>query len=177
MEILSDLKHTWFLKASHKYPEIDFTGTFIPTLRITSFRLLVAIAVAQNLELHHLDVQTAFLDGDLEEEVYMEHAPYIQNTKFPTHVCKLRKSIYGLRQSPRGWYCRLHIFLIKCGYNRLKSEPNIYFRKSTSNFIILGVYVDDFPLLSNSLSYLNFCKQELKSTFPITDLEPLTYFL
>ena len=121
-------------------------------LRITSFRLLVAIAAAKKLELHHLDVQTAFLHGDLEEEVYMAQPPYFQNTQFPTHVCKLRKSIYGLRQSPRAWYYRLHTFLIKCGYCRLKSEPNIYLRKSASNFIILGVYVDDFPLLSYSLS-------------------------
>ena len=158
-------------------PGIDFTDTFSPTLRITSFRLLVAIAAAKKLELHHLDVQTAFLHGDLEEEVYMAQPPYFQNTQFPTHVCKLRKSIYGLRQSPRAWYYRLHTFLIKCGYCRLKSEPNIYLRKSASNFIILGVYVDDFPLLSNSLSYLNLCKQELKSAFPITDLGPMTYFL
>ena len=158
-------------------PRIDFTGTFSSTLRITSIRLLVAITVAQKLELHHLDVQTAFLNGDLEEEVYMAQPPYFQNTQFPTHVCKLRKSIYGLRQSPRAWYYRLHTFLIKCGYSRLKSEPNIYLRKSASNFIILGVYVDDFPLLSNSLSYLSFCKQELKTVFPITDLGPMTYFL
>ena len=89
----------------------------------------------------------------------------------------MRKSIYSLRQSPRAWYYRLQSLLIKCAYNRLKSDPNIYFRKSASNFIILGVYVDDFPLLSNSLSYLNFCKQELKSVFPITDLGPMTCFL
>ena len=81
-------------------PGIDFTDTFSPTLRITSFRLLVAIAAAQKLELHHLDVQTTFLHVDLEEEVYMAQPPYFQNTQIPTHVCKLRKSIYGLRQSP-----------------------------------------------------------------------------
>ena len=107
----------------------------------------------------------------------MAQHPYFQNTQFPTHVCKLRKSIYVLRQSPQAWYYHLHTFLIKCGYNRLKSEPNIYLRKLTSNFIILGVYKDDFPLLSNSLSYLSFCKQELKLVFPITDLGPMTYFL
>ena len=92
-------------------------------------------------------------------------------------VCRLQKSIYGLQQSPRAWYHRLHIFFINKGYTRLKTEPSIYMRKTNSTFILIGVYVDDLSLLSNSMNYLNICKQELKVVFPITDHGPMTYFL
>ena len=137
----------------------------------------MALAAAYNLELHHLDIQTTFLHGDLEEEVYMQQPPYYEDANSSSKVCRLQKSIYGLRQSPRAWYHRLHIFFINKGYTRLKTEPSIYMRKTNSTFILIGVYVDDLSLLSNSMNYLNICKQELKVVFPITDLGPMTYFL
>ena len=77
-----------------------------------SIRTLMELAASLNLELHHLDVQTAFLHGELDEEVCMQQPPYFESAQFPNHVCRLRKSIYGLRQSPRVWYHRLHSFLL-----------------------------------------------------------------
>ena len=158
-------------------PGIDFKDTFSPTLKITGFRMLVALAALHNLELHHLDVQTAFLHGELSEEIYMQQPPFFEDSTYPHHVCRLQKSIYGLKQSPRVWYHKLHSFLINVGYNRLKNEPNIYLRKTNTTFIIIGVYVDDIPLISNSKSCINLAKKELASVFPISDLGPMTQFL
>ena len=99
----------------------------------------------------------------------MQQPPYFESAQFPNHVCRLRKSIYGLCQSPRVWYHRLHSFLLSSCYTRLYINA--------SNFILIRLYVDDLPLVSNSLSYIGICKQELKASFPITDLGPMSYFL
>ena len=101
--------------------------------------MLVALAAQHDLELHHLDVQTAFLHGDLDEELYLQQPQFFEDPSHPTHVCRLRKSIYGLKQSPCIWYHKLHSFVIKVGYHRLNNEPNIYVRKAKSNFVIIGV--------------------------------------
>ena len=158
-------------------PGIDFKDTFSPTLKIIGFRMLVGLAALHDLELHHLDVQTAFLHGELSEEIYMQQPPFFEDPSNPHHVCRLQKSIYGLKQSPRVWYHKLHSFLMNANYDRLKNEPNIYIRKTDNTFVIIGVYVDDIPLISNSKLSLNLAKTELASTFPITDLGPMTQFL
>ena len=158
-------------------PGIDFKDTFSPTLKIIGFRMLVGLAALHDLELHHLDVQTAFLHGELSEEIYMQQPPFFEDPSNPHHVCRLQKSIYGLKQSPRVWYHKLHSFLMNANYDRLKNEPNIYIRKTDNTFVIIGVYVDDIPLISNSKLSLNLAKTELASAFPITDLGPMTQFL
>mgnify|MGYP002775250692 FL=1 len=156
---------------------IDFKETFAPTLRISPVRLVWGITAALNLELHHLDVETAFLHGDLEEEIYMEQPPHFQDPKHPTFVCKLKKSIYGLKQSPRMWHTKLHSHLIKIMFKRLASEPNLYIRKVGNIFVILGVYVDDLLIASNSIEALHEATNQLQQAFPVKDLGPMEYCL
>ena len=138
---------------------------------------MVALSAALDLELHHLDVQTTFLHGELTEELYMKQLPFFEDSKLPQAVCRLHQSLNGLKQSPRVWYQRLHKFLLQAGYTRLHSETTIYICKHENNFIILGVYVDDLPILSNNATYLDLSKKELKASFPITDLGPMTHCL
>ena len=88
-----------------------------------------------------------------------------------------QETFYELKQSPRIWYYRLHHFLIEKGYKRLRSDPNLYTRHDTNNFLILAVYVDDILIISNNVSHIEFTKQELASTFSITDGGPLHYML
>ena len=135
-------------------PGIDFKDTFSPTLRSITFRIFVSLTVELDLELHHLDVQTTFLHGELEEEIYMQQPPHFEDSTRPNVVCRLHRSLYGLRQSPRVWYHRLHNFLTNNGYKRLKNEPNVYIKRAMNNFIIIGIYVSDLPLLANSPTYL-----------------------
>ena len=82
-------------------PSIDLQDPFSSTLKIYGFRMFVALAAQLDLELHHLDVQTAFLHGDLDEELYLQEPELFKDPSYPTYVCRLRKSIYGLEQSPR----------------------------------------------------------------------------
>ena len=120
--------------------------TFSPTLRITSIRLLFAISAYLNLEVHYVDIETTFLHGDLEETIYMEQPKMMKNEKYPDYVCKLHKPLYGLKQSPRQWYAKLHNFLLNANFTQLYFEPNLYVRKTKSKFIIIGVYVHDLPI-------------------------------
>ena len=119
-------------------PGIDYHETFSPTLRIISHRLLLAISTYLNLEVHHVDIETTFLHGDLEETIYMEQPKMMENDKYPDYVCKLHKPLYGLKQSPRQWYAKLHKFLLNANFTRLYSEPNLYVRNTKSEFIIYG---------------------------------------
>ena len=126
---------------------VDFSETYSPVLSMTSFHLLVALATHYNLHIHQLDVQTAFLHGDLAEEIYMCQPPYYESIDDPTKLCRLQKSLYGLKQSPRQWCYRFHSFMLQHGYIRLQIDVNIYKR----NILMVGIYVDDLLLLSNSL--------------------------
>ncbi|MCO5603933.1 hypothetical protein L7F22_058089 [Adiantum nelumboides] len=158
-------------------PGMDYSETFSPVLRITSFRVLIAIAAQFRLLLHQMDVRTAFLHGDLEEEIYMMQPPRYISKEHPDHVCKLIKSLYGLKQSPRQWYRRFHECMTSLGYARFTSEPNIYSRHSPDVFLLLAIYVDDILLLCNSESALATAKKELSSSFSMTDMGLLPFCL
>ncbi|MCO5580381.1 hypothetical protein L7F22_034248 [Adiantum nelumboides] len=158
-------------------PGLDYTDTFSPVLRMSSLRLLLALAASFDLELYHLDVQTAFLHGELPEELYMQQPSYYESSAHPRYVCRLHRSIYGLKQSPRLWFQRFNDFMITHGYTRLRSEPNVYICHNSFSFLAVALYVDDIPVLGSSKSVVSHAVAELKAAFPITDLGDLTYFL
>lgn len=138
----------------------------------------MALATQYNLELHQLDVQTEFLYGHLEEEIYMQIPDGLLPTPNPHLVCKLLKSLYGLKQSSRAWYTRLDQYLISQGYTRLEADASIYIKRDTSSgFIILAVYVDDCILASNKLSLIQDLKSTLHNQFEMTDDGELHYTL
>ena len=158
-------------------PGVDYRETFSPTLKLTSLRLIFAITAYLNLELHHVDIETTFLHEDLKEDIYMEQPPILQDSAHPDYECKLHKPLYGLKQSPRQWYAKLHNFLLHKGFMQLQSEPTLYIRKQDSNFLLLGVYVDDLPIVGTSRhDILQFVK-ELQTSFPTKHLGELEYFL
>eukprot|EP00249_Psilotum_nudum_P036016 c6174_g1_i1 orf=1483-3276(+) len=158
-------------------PGMDFKETFSPVLRITSLRVLIAIATLFRFHLHQMDVRTAFLNGDLQEEIYMAQPPGYTSVQHPNHVCRLLKSLYGLKQSPRQWYQRFHQCMVTLGYARFQSDANVYSRHTTSVLLFLAIYVDDILLLSNSQTALATAKDELHSSFSMADMGPLHYCL
>lgn len=107
----------------------------------------------------------------------MQQPPHYIDPKFPHHVCKLNKAIYGIKQSPRQWYLKLHIFLISHGYTRLQSDLTIYTRHTSTIFLVLAVYVDDLSIMCNSEDALIVAKNELANAFPLTDGGPISYCL
>ena len=158
-------------------PGMDFNETFSPVLRITSFRALLATAAQFGLIVHQMDVRTAFLHGDLQEEIYMEQPPGYISRDHPHYVCKLVKSLYGLKQSPRQWYERFTTCMSNLGYTRFQSDPNVYSRHGPNVILLLAIYVDDILILCNSNDVLLNAKRELHASFSMQDMGALHYCL
>ena len=160
---------------SQKYGT-DYDQTFCPVVRLESFRTLVALSVQYGLKIHQVDVTTAFLNGELEEEVYMKQPPGFSAEGKENLVCKLKKSIYGLKQSPRCWNSTLHNQLTSMGFLQTTSDPCIY-RDSGGEPFFIGVYVDDIILAGDSQAKLEEVKKALAQKFDIKDMGTLHYFL
>lgn len=132
---------------SQKYG-IDYEETFAPVVRHSTLRLLFAIAVNEDMDIEHVDISTAFLNGHLSEEIFMEQPPGFE---IGNKVCKLQKCIYGLKQASRSWNQRLHTELIKLEFKQNIKDPCVYFKRDIDgNLIIIAVYVDDFYVFSKS---------------------------
>ncbi|MCO5600644.1 hypothetical protein L7F22_054759 [Adiantum nelumboides] len=159
-------------------PGMDYSETFSPVLRITSFRVLIAIAALFGFLLHQMDVRTAFLNGDLQEEIYMSQPDGgYTSLQHPDYVSRLLKALYGLKQSPRQWYLRFHQCMISLGYTRFQSDANVYSRHSTNVLLFLAIYVDDILILSNSQYAIDKAKGELQASFSMIDMGTLHYCL
>ena len=154
----------------------DYDETFSSVARLESVRALIALSVQQSLKLHQVDVTTAFLNGELEEEVYMKQPEGFVVLGKEHLVCKLKKSIYGLKQSPRCWNTALHNQLKKMGFVQTATDPCVY-TYSGGEVVYLGVYVDDIIVAAQSDKKLAEVKKELASRFDIKDLGKLHHFL
>lgn len=155
---------------------IDFFDTFSPVVKMATVRLLLAIAAVKKWHIHQLDVNHAFLHGELQEEVYMRMPPGIDNTN-PSKVCKLLKSLYGLKQASRKWYERLSNLLTDLGFQQAHADHSLFTYITPSSYTVLLIYVDDIVLAGDSVTEINKVKKILDSTFGIKDLGLLKFFL
>ena len=148
----------------------DFDQVFAPVSKFSTLRVLLAVVAARDLELHQLDIKTAFLQGDLEEEVYIQQPP-----GYPLgagKVCLLSKALYGLRQAPRAWHKKLDSALVQMGYKASTGDPSLYFDGET----YLLIYVDDILIASASMAAVSRLKEQLAAAFEVKDLgEAHTY--
>eukprot|EP00253_Pinus_taeda_P023838 PITA_23838 len=155
---------------------IDYTETFSPVAKMNSIRLVLSLAVSLKWEVHQMDVKSAFLHGDLHEEIYMEQPiGFIQTDS--SLVCRLKKSLYGLKQAPRAWYAKMDNFLLESGFSRCHSDNTVYTKIVGNSLIILVLYVDDLILTGSDPILINHVKSSLKKKFEMTDLGHLHYFL
>ncbi|XP_019087371.1 PREDICTED: uncharacterized protein LOC109127258 [Camelina sativa] len=144
---------------------------------MTTVRTFLSVAAAKQWELHQMDVNNAFLHGDLEEEVYMQLPPGFRNNENRNSVCLLKKSLYGLKQAPRCWFAKLKGALTQYGFKESHSDYSMFhLRRGTSEIYIL-VYVDDIIIGGNDTSGIAQFKQYLGECFHIKDLGSLKYFL
>ncbi|KAJ4705817.1 Retrovirus-related Pol polyprotein from transposon TNT 1-94 [Melia azedarach] len=150
---------------------VDYNEIFSPMVRHTSIRVLLAIVAHQGLELEQLDVKTAFLHGELEEEIYMTQPDGFQVPSKEDYVCKLKKSLYGLKQSPRQWYKRFDSYMIEIGYTRSPYDCCVYYSKATNGSLIyLVLYVDDMLIAAENKSNVQKLKDLLSVEFEMKDL-------
>jgi len=115
---------------------IDYRETFALVARLETVRLLLAFACMSGFKLFQMDVKSAFLNGIISEEVYVEQPPGFEDHQHPNHVYKLKKALYGLKQAPRQWYERLNNFLLSNGYERGVIEKTLFIKKSNSEIIL-----------------------------------------
>ncbi|GJS70743.1 retrotransposon protein, putative, ty1-copia subclass [Tanacetum coccineum] len=146
-------------------PGIDYEETFSPVADIRAIRILIAIAAYYDYEIWQMDVKTAFLNGYLNEEVYMEQPGGFVNPKYPNRVCKLKHSIYGLKQASRQWNKRFDDEIKKFGFSQNADEPCVYLKASGSNVTFLILYVDDILIMGNSIPMLQDVKSYLGKCF------------
>ncbi|KAG5674318.1 hypothetical protein PVAND_004295 [Polypedilum vanderplanki] len=145
---------------------IDYEETYSPVVRYTSVRLLMALAASKGLRIYQMDAVTAFLQGDIKEEIYMEYPEGFVNNN--GKVCKLNKAIYGLKQAGRQWNIKLDFTLKKIGLKNSKLDPCIYFDGCLE--LIMAIYVDDLLIFYENEERLNELRSELKQNFKMKDI-------
>ncbi|GJU37351.1 retrotransposon protein, putative, ty1-copia subclass [Tanacetum coccineum] len=151
-------------------PRIDYEETFSPVADIRAIRILIAIAAFYDYKIWQIDVKTAFLNGYLSEEVYMEQPEGFVNPKYPNRVCKLKRSIYGLKQASREWNKRFDDEIKKFDFTQNRDEPCVYLKASGSNVTFLILYVDDILIMGNNIPMLQDVKSYLGRCFAMKDL-------
>ncbi|GJY23306.1 uncharacterized mitochondrial protein-like protein [Tanacetum coccineum] len=151
--------------------------TPIPIARLETIRLLIALAAGKGWKIHHLDVKTAFLHGELKEEVYVVQPEGFEKPGEEEKVYKLAKSLYGLTQAPQAWNVKLDNTLKEMGFQQCMQEKAVYKAVTNGEFIIVAVYVDDLFVTGTSLDCINEFKRRMASQFEMSDLGELTYYL
>jgi len=156
---------------------IDYDETFAPVAKMSTVRTLISCATNFDWPLYQLDVKNAFLHGDLHEEVYMEILPGFATAQTKGKVLRLKKSLYGLKQSPKAWFDRFKRAMCSMGYSQCNGDHTLFYRHSGNRISILAVYVDDIVITGGDTLEITRLKENLSKEFEVKDLGQLRYFL
>ncbi|KAJ9560132.1 hypothetical protein OSB04_005292 [Centaurea solstitialis] len=156
---------------------VDFDEVFAPVARLETIRVLLALAAKEGWLVHHLDVKSAFLNGDLQEEVYVTQPDGFVIAGKEHMVYKLNKALYGLRQAPRAWNIKLDKTLKELGFQKCPQEQAVYKSQNQKSLLIVGVYVDDLIVTGSSEEGICAFKKQMREVFDMSDLGKLSYYL
>jgi hypothetical protein len=154
---------------------IDYDETFALVARYTSIRTIISLASVLGWKLHQMDVNTAFLNGQVEEEVYIEQPEGFLVHRKESHV-QIKEALYGMKQAPRAWYVRIDSYLQSLGFSKSAVDPNLYFKIIENHPLILVLYVNDL-FLTGEEQLIAQCKRELTFEFEMEDIGLMHYFL
>ena len=139
--------------------------------------MLLAFAAQKGWKTHQLDVKSAFLNGYLQEEIYVEQPEGFQVKGQEEKVYLLKKALYGLKQAPRAWYSRIDEYLQSLGFIKSPSEATLYVKETDANLIVVSIYVNDLLVTGNSEKLVEEFKAKMLKAFEMTDLGLMSYFL
>jgi transposase InsO family protein len=155
----------------------DYHDTFAPVAKLHTVRVVLSLATNLDWDLWQMDVKNAFLQGELEDEVYMHPPPGLEYIVKPGNVLRLRKAIYGLKQSPRAWYHKLSHTLRDHGFHKSEADHTLFTLQSVNGIVVILVYVDDIIITGSNKEGMKGIKEHLHSVFDIKDLGEMKYFL
>jgi hypothetical protein len=162
------------IKGCSQKPGVDYDETFAPVVRYSSIRYLLSQAAKHDLDIEQMDAVTAFLQGDLNEEIYMTPPEGFMTGK---KVCRLNKALYGLKQASRAWNKKLHAALLEIGLHCSKADQCVYYKINSTKMIYVAVYVDDLLIFSNDNEMKLKLKDELSKRFKMKDIGQASYIL
>ncbi|GJQ89925.1 putative ribonuclease H-like domain-containing protein [Tanacetum coccineum] len=162
----------------HRQEEgIDYDEVFAPVARIEAIRLFLAFASYMGFLVYQLDVKSAFLYGEIEEEVYVTQPKGFEDPYFPKHVYRVVKALYGLHQAPRAWYARLSAFLLQHNYRRGTIDKTLFIKKDSRDILLVQVYVDDIIFGSTNKAWCDEFEVLMKGEFEMSAMGEMNFFL
>lgn len=165
------------VKGCAQKPGIDYQETYSPVVKYASLRYLFAFAARHKLHIDQLDVTTAYLYGDLEEEIYVRPPKELIKKENENKIWSLKKSVYGLKQSGRCWNKRIDNALQSFGLTQCRVDPCIYYKRTQEGLVIIAIYVDDILLFYDNEKFRDEMKNKLKSEFLMKDMGPAKHCL
>jgi hypothetical protein len=174
---LDRCKACWVLRGFTQRPGVDYNETFNPVVKPATIRTVLATVVSRDWPIHQLSVKNVFLHGTLSETVFCCQPTGFANPAHPDLVCRLRKSLYRLKQAPRAWYSRFATYLTTLRFIEAKSDTSLFIFRRGSNTVYLLLYVNDIILTASSTELLRRTIFALQREFAMKDLGPLHHFL
>ncbi|GJZ26448.1 retrovirus-related pol polyprotein from transposon TNT 1-94 [Tanacetum coccineum] len=171
-ELVSCPDNVFLIKLKWIYKE-----SFAPVARIEAIRIFVANAAHKNMTIYQMDVKTAFLNGELKEEVYVSQPEGFVDQDNPSHVYKLKKALYGLKQAPRAWYDMLSSFLISQQFSKGAVDPTLFTRHAGNDILLVQIYVDDIIFASTNTAMCDEFANQMTNKFKMSMMGKMSFFL
>jgi hypothetical protein len=156
---------------------LDFGETFAPVAHLEAIRILLAFTAFKGFKLYQMDMKNAFLNGVIQEEVYVRQPPGLESHKYPDRVYKLSKVLYELKQAPRAWYTRLKMFLLEHGYVMRSVDKTLFTLNHGTDFLLVQIYLDDIIFGGSSHTLVSRFQEMMESEFQMSMMGELTFFL
>nr|GFB70183.1 copia protein [Tanacetum cinerariifolium] len=175
---LKDLKfRNWCRVQITQKEGIDFEESFTPVARIKTIYIFIANAAHKNMTIYQMDVKTAFLNGELKEEVYISQPEGFVDQVNPSHVYKLKKALYGLKQAPRAWYDMLSSFLISQQFSKGVVDLTLFTRHAGNDLLLVQIYVDDIIFASTNTTVCDEFANQMTNKFKMSMMGKTSFFL
>jgi hypothetical protein len=156
---------------------LDFEETFAHVARLESISILLAYVAHHSFKLFQMDVKSAFLNGPIKQEVYVEQPHWFEDDRYPDHVYRLSKALYGLKQAPRAWYDFLRDFLISNAFMVWKANPTLFTKTCNGDLFVCQIYVDDIIFGSTNKNSCEEFSRVMMQKFEMSMMDELNYFL